>query len=126
MASALLKPAPIWINQAEIQRLSGVRFTGHAHITGGGLVDNIPRMLPPTCKVVLDRSTWERPFIFSLIEQVGHIEPDEMDRVFNQGLMMTSIIDPQGSEPSTPNMRAVGTVEARDGDGPQVEFTGSF
>lgn len=127
LADALLRPAPVWINQIETQRqVTGVSFAAHAHITGGGLVDNIPRVLPDNCKVVLDRSRWQRPPIFPLIQQMGKIDSDEMDRVFNQGLMVVSIIDPDGSEPNTPNIMPIGTVEKRADGEPQVQFVGEF
>lgn len=126
LADALLKPAPIWINQIEIQRQNGVHFAAHAHITGGGLLDNIPRVLPSHCKAVLDRSTWQRPPIFSLIEQRGNIDPAEMDRVFNQGIMVVSMLDKKSCEPTTPNIQPIGTVEKRSGDEPQVHFIGRF
>ncbi len=126
LADALLKPAPIWINQIEIQNRIGARFAAHAHITGGGLVDNIPRVLPPDCKVVLDRSTWHHPPIFDLIARDGKIESEEMDRVFNLGLMVVSILDPVGKEPDTPNILPIGTVEKRADGEPPVQFVGKF
>ncbi|MDP3997912.1 MAG: AIR synthase-related protein [Candidatus Andersenbacteria bacterium] len=125
LADALLVPAPVYINQIEVQRRTGIRFAAHAHITGGGLVDNIPRVLPENCKVVLDRSAWLRPSIFKAIQETGHITPAEMDRVFNQGIMVASIID--GNEmPDSCNATCIGTVEQRQGNEPQVQFTGSF
>ncbi|HLD26272.1 MAG TPA: AIR synthase-related protein [Candidatus Andersenbacteria bacterium] len=126
LADALLEPAPIWIKQIETQRLNGVRFAAHAHITGGGLVDNIPRVLPANCKVILDRSSWQRPPIFSLIQHTGGIDPQEMDRVFNQGLMVVSILDRSSRDPDTPNMQPIGTVEKRSADEPQVQFISQF
>jgi len=126
LVDALLVPAPIWIKQIEIARSMGVRFAGHAHITGGGLVDNVPRILPENCKVVLDRSAWDRPPIFSLIQRVGEIESEEMDRVFNQGIMVVSILDQASAEPTAPNLIPIGRVEERVGEEPQVQFTGTF
>ncbi|MEX0649820.1 MAG: AIR synthase-related protein [Candidatus Andersenbacteria bacterium] len=126
LQEALLVPVPIWINQIEIQRSVGTRFAGHAHITGGGLVDNIPRILPESCKVVLDRSTWERSAIFPIIQREGNVSAEEMDRVFNQGLMVVSVLDSSGKEPTTPNILPIGTVEKRGEGERQVQFTGVF
>lgn len=125
LADALLKPAPVWVNQMESQRSIGVQFAAHAHITGGGLVDNIPRVLPDDCKVVLDRSMWQQPPIFDLIQRTGKVASEEMDRVFNQGLMVVSIVDPEGREPNV-HAKQIGTVENRSEGESQVQFVGGF
>ncbi len=65
-----------------------------AHITGGGLMENIPRVLPSGCGVELRRRSWKVPPIFPLLQRQGKIETAEMDRVFNQGLGMVLIVAP--------------------------------
>jgi len=65
---------------------------GAAHITGGGLVDNIPRVLPKTCRAVISRSSWQIPPIFDLIRYGGNIPEDEMYQVFNMGIGMVLIV----------------------------------
>ena len=124
LAEALLKPTPIWIREIEGQRRRGVRFCGHAHITGGGMVDKIPRMLSDNCKVVIDKSRWKRPPIFRLAEERGGMI--DADRVFNQGIMVASIVSLDGEELSHPNAVLIGQVERRNGDEPQVEFVGEY
>ena len=59
---------------------------GMAHITGGGFVDNIPRVLPPTCNAVINRNSWQPPTVFTFIERQGKVDHDEMYRVFNMGI----------------------------------------
>ncbi|HEY8505617.1 MAG TPA: phosphoribosylformylglycinamidine cyclo-ligase, partial [Gemmataceae bacterium] len=59
---------------------------GLAHITGGGLVDNVPRILPPGRRVFLRRGSWPVPPVFGWLQRLGNIEQAEMDRVFNQGI----------------------------------------
>jgi len=59
---------------------------GMAHITGGGFVDNIPRVLPANCNAVIDRNSWKVPTIFTFIERQGKVDHDEMYRVFNMGI----------------------------------------
>jgi phosphoribosylformylglycinamidine cyclo-ligase len=66
---------------------------GLAHITGGGFVDNIPRVLPATCDVVIRRGSWEMLPIFQLIEERGGVPADELYQVFNMGIGMTAIVD---------------------------------
>ena len=63
-----------------------------AHITGGGLLDNIPRILPDGCAVTLDRSRWDLPKIFKIIQDVGDVNDQEMFRVFNMGIGMVLIV----------------------------------
>ncbi len=65
---------------------------GAAHITGGGLVENIPRILPGGTGVVIDRTRWKVPPIFDLIEVRGDIEQHEMFRVFNMGIGVTALV----------------------------------
>lgn len=64
-----------------------------AHITGGGLVENIPRVLPKGCSIEIDRTRWETPPIFSLIQKTGNITENEMFRVFNMGLGLILVVD---------------------------------
>jgi len=63
-----------------------VKVQGMAHITGGGLVDNVPRILPDNVDAVFDRSTWKTPAIYEFIEQSGNVDHEEMYRVFNMGI----------------------------------------
>src|SRR5579871_6159821 len=65
---------------------------GLAHITGGGLIDNVPRVLPPGCRVVLRRGSWPVLPVFRWLEHLGGIEQSEMDRVFNQGIGFVMIV----------------------------------
>jgi phosphoribosylformylglycinamidine cyclo-ligase len=71
---------------------------GLAHITGGGLVDNVPRVLPPGRRVFLDRSKWEVPPVFRWLQQLGNIDGAEMDRVFNLGIGFVVIVSPYFAE----------------------------
>jgi phosphoribosylformylglycinamidine cyclo-ligase len=63
-----------------------VSVHGMAHITGGGLYDNVPRVLPKNVDAVFDRATWETPPVFQFIEEVGKVDHEEMYRVFNMGI----------------------------------------
>jgi phosphoribosylformylglycinamidine cyclo-ligase len=65
---------------------------GLAHITGGGLVDNFPRVLPKTCDAVIDCGTWTRPAIFQHIQKGGGVDPMEMYQVFNMGIGMVIVV----------------------------------
>jgi phosphoribosylformylglycinamidine cyclo-ligase len=65
---------------------------GLAHITGGGLVDNVPRVLPTGCRVFIKRQSWPVPPVFGWLQRLGNIEQPEMDRVFNQGIGFVMIV----------------------------------
>ena len=65
---------------------TGISIRGMAHITGGGFVDNIPRVLPDNVDAVIDESTWKLPPLFAYLQQRGDIDHDEMNRVFNMGI----------------------------------------
>jgi len=66
--------------------LDKVPVRGMAHITGGGFIDNIPRVLPERCTAVIDRSLWDVPALFKFIGEKGKVDRDEMYRVFNMGI----------------------------------------
>jgi len=63
-----------------------------AHITGGGIVGNLPRVLPDGLGAALDRSSWEEPRIFDEIRRLGSVDEAEMDRVFNRGVGMALVV----------------------------------
>ena len=70
---------------------SGI-IKGLAHITGGGLVDNLPRILPGNCDAVIDTKSWRVPRIFQVLEENGKIDPREMYQVFNMGIGMVVVV----------------------------------
>src|SRR5262249_29166576 len=98
------------------------RLHALAHITGGGLVDNVPRALPPALAVRLDRRRWREPPIFALLRREGGLSESEMDRAFNRGVGMLALLDPVDADALTravPDATVAGEVVARDG-GPAV------
>ena len=92
LGEELLEPHRCYYNQLKPQ-LSLVK--GMAHITGGGMVDNIPRVLPEGLAVRLDRKSWAVPPIFKLIQEKGNVDRSEMFRVFNMGIGMVLICAPE-------------------------------
>jgi phosphoribosylformylglycinamidine cyclo-ligase len=71
---------------------ANIDIHGLAHITGGGVIDNLPRILPNDTGAIIHRDTWTVPPIFSLIQRTGHISDDEMFHVFNMGLGMLVVL----------------------------------
>ncbi len=99
---------------------------GLAHITGGGLVDNVPRVLPANRRVVIRRGSWPVPPVFGWLQRLGNIDQTEMDRVFNQGVGFVMIVSPSFAESivrQLKNDRVTAWVigEVREGE-PGVEF----
>jgi len=83
------------------RRSGGRKFNaihGLAHITGGGFIDNIPRILPRTCDVVIRKGTWEMGPVFRMIQERGGVDTLELYQVFNMGIGMVLIVSPE-SEP---------------------------
>jgi phosphoribosylformylglycinamidine cyclo-ligase len=67
---------------------------GIAHITGGGLVENLARIVPSEVQIVLDRGSWDVPVVFPWVQGLGGIASDEMERVFNMGVGMVLVVSP--------------------------------
>ena len=90
----LLTPTTIYARQVEIL-LEEYPIVGMAHITGGGLEENVSRVIPKGLKANIDWTSWERPEIFNKIKQSGDIEEEEMRRVFNMGIGYVLIVPPE-------------------------------
>jgi phosphoribosylformylglycinamidine cyclo-ligase len=93
LAEMLLEPKRIYVRTLLPQVQEG-RIKGLAHITGGGLLENIPRVLPEGCHAVVNTESWQLPSIFSLLQSGGRIAPEEMARTFNCGVGMAIIVAP--------------------------------
>ena len=88
---------------------------GAAHITGGGLLDNLPRVLPSGCRASIKRGSWRVPAIFQLIQKLGDIPTEEMDQVFNMGIGMVLIVSAKQSEEALRLTRGIRIGEITDG-----------
>jgi phosphoribosylformylglycinamidine cyclo-ligase len=90
---------------------------GLAHITGGGLVDNLPRVLPGNCDAVIDPEAWRKPAIFRILERAGQVERSEMFQVFNMGIGMAVILSKKDVPAFMKKTRAreIGRIESGTG-----------
>jgi phosphoribosylformylglycinamidine cyclo-ligase len=95
---------------------SGV-IKGLAHITGGGLIDNLPRVLPKNCDAVIDTKRWRVPRIFRMIQENGAIDLAEMYQVFNMGIGMVAIVSERDAKRamSTLGAKKIGWIERGEG-----------
>jgi len=91
LGEELLEPTRIYV-QPVLTLLSAFTIRGISHITGGGLLDNIPRILPEECQAVIHKGSWEIPPIFTFLEEKGGISEQEMLRTFNNGIGMVLVI----------------------------------
>jgi len=129
LGEELLEPTRIY-TRAISNLTKDFRIYGISHITGGGLIDNIPRILPKPCKAVIDKSTWSPQPIFSYIQKAGQIPDLEMMRTFNNGLGMVIVVAEEDTDEVLLRVKAVsktayhiGSVEARDDQEKTVQFT---
>jgi phosphoribosylformylglycinamidine cyclo-ligase len=81
---------------------------GVAHITGGGLLENIPRVVPDGLEVVIKRSSWSLPPVFKWLQQAGNIAETEMLRTFNCGVGMTICVAPANLEKAMAVLKSLG------------------
>ena len=97
VADELLTPTRIYVRSI-LNLLRDFNVSGIAHITGGGLLENIPRVLPNGCKAVVRKDSWQIPEIFQLIQKGGNIDETEMFRTFNCGIGMVIIVPEREAE----------------------------
>jgi phosphoribosylformylglycinamidine cyclo-ligase len=87
LTDSLMEPTRIYVKPV-LKLLAAVPVKGMAHITGGGIVGNVPRMLPQGTRAVIRKDSWQRPEIFTWLQKTGNVAEDEMFRVFNCGIGM--------------------------------------
>ena len=97
LGKTLLTPTKIYVKSCLSAHNAGL-IKGLAHITGGGLIENIPRILPEGLSVELDGRSWEVGDVFKWLSRVGGIQPQEMARTFNCGIGMIAVISPEHLE----------------------------
>src|SRR5437762_4332889 len=90
---------------------------GLAHITGGGLIDNLPRILPPNCDAVIETKSWRVPSIFQILQKNGKVDAQEMHQVFNMGIGMVAIVAERNARNAMSILRGkrIGGIEAGSG-----------
>ena len=128
LGEALLAPTRIYVKSL-LALLKEVDVHAFAHITGGGLTENIPRVLPDGTAAHIDTSRWPRPAVFSWLQEQGRIAEDEMLRTFNCGIGMVVCVSPEDAGQATQLLRAagetpyeIGTIESSDSEQPCVNY----
>jgi phosphoribosylformylglycinamidine cyclo-ligase len=131
LAAALLVPTRIYVAACLAAHGAGL-VKGLAHITGGGLLDNIPRVLPAGLMARLDATAWTRPAVFGWLAEAGGIQPAEMLHTFNCGIGMAVITAEADAEQARQVLSAagetvsvIGRIEPRKGEEPMVVVDGA-
>ena len=109
MLDALMAPTRIYVKSI-LRLLRTVPVKGLAHITGGGLVGNVPRMLPAGTHAVIRNHSWPRPPLFQWLQAQGGVAEDEMHRVFNCGIGMALAVSPANARRTLARLKRLGEV----------------
>lgn len=107
LVDAVMAPTRIYVKQV-LATMESVRIKGMAHITGGGLLENVPRILPEGTQCVVQAGSWKRPAIFDWLQEKGNIADNEMYRVFNNGIGMVVIVAAEDAEKAKATFEAQG------------------
>jgi len=109
LADALMAPTSIYVKPVLKLLEQGVKVGGMAHITGGGIVGNLPRCFPKKVAAVIDTQSWTRPEIFDWLQQQGGVEQDEMWRVFNNGVGFVLVVPRLQADAALASLKKSGT-----------------
>ena len=130
LGEELLEPTRIYRRAINLLRRD-FRIYGMSHITGGGLIDNLPRILPQQCKVMINRSSWTPPPIFPYLQKAGKIPMKEMMHTFNNGVGLVIVVSEEETDEVLLRLKAmgetafhIGSVESRDDKEEAIQFTG--
>jgi phosphoribosylformylglycinamidine cyclo-ligase len=109
LGEELLKPTRIYV-ETVLNLLRDFPLSGICHVTGGGLTDNLPRVLPKSCRAVIHRQSWPVPPIFHLLRSLGNIPEEEMLRTFNNGIGLVLVVDGNLVDDVTQRAEALGEM----------------
>jgi phosphoribosylformylglycinamidine cyclo-ligase len=128
LGDELLKPTRIYV-ETVLNLLRDFPLSGISHITGGGLTDNLPRILPKSCRAVIRRQSWPVPPIFHFLKEQGNIPEAEMLRTFNNGIGLALVVDEKLVADVMLRLQGlgeqafvIGEVAARKNDEPPVAY----
>lgn len=114
LGDVLIEPTRIYVKPL-LALLNEIKVKGMAHITGGGLVGNVPRVLPESVKAVISRSSWSMPPLFQWLQREGGVADAEMHRVFNCGIGMVVVVDAKDADRAVRSLAAAGETVFRIG-----------
>ncbi|MCW8911406.1 MAG: phosphoribosylformylglycinamidine cyclo-ligase [Gammaproteobacteria bacterium] len=115
LGDALLAPTRIYVKSI-LQLLEQLDIHAMSHITGGGLLENLPRVMPENTRAQLDASSWQMPAVFQWLQQQGNIEQSEMYRTFNCGVGMVLVVNAEDTEQAIELLTANGETAWKIGE----------
>jgi len=115
LIDALIEPTRIYVKSL-LPAIRGGKISALAHITGGGLLENIPRILPEGAHATVDVDAWEQPGLMAFLQSQGNIEPAEMARTFNCGVGMVLVVAPEHADGLTAELENAGETVVRVGE----------
>jgi phosphoribosylformylglycinamidine cyclo-ligase len=115
LADVLMEPTHIYVKPL-LALMNTMEVKGMAHITGGGLVENVPRVLRDNLTALLHRDAWSMPPLFTWLQQHGNVADDEMHRVFNCGIGMVVIVAKENADAAIAQLKAAGETVSRIGE----------
>ncbi|WP_019141807.1 phosphoribosylformylglycinamidine cyclo-ligase [Noviherbaspirillum massiliense] len=115
LADVLMEPTRIYVKPL-LALMNAIEVKGMAHITGGGLVENVPRVLRDNLTAELHRDAWNMPPLFGWLQQHGGVADAEMHRVFNCGIGMVIIVSKQDADMAIAQLKAAGETVSRIGE----------
>jgi phosphoribosylformylglycinamidine cyclo-ligase len=130
LGDALMAPTRIYVKSLlSLIKESGVPVHALSHITGGGLTENLPRVLPEGLAAKVDVASWTRPAVFDWLQAQGNVAAEEMLRVLNCGIGMVVVVPAEKADQARAHLQAlgetvhrIGEIVAREGEEPQVRL----
>ena len=126
LADVVMAPTRIYVKQV-LATMEKVSIKGMAHITGGGLLENVPRVLPESTVAELEKAAWPRPKLFDWMQAEGNVAENEMHRVFNCGIGLVVVVAAADADVAMAELKAqgeavyrIGKIRARAGDEAQT------
>ncbi len=126
LADVVMAPTRIYVKQV-LATMEKVNIKGMAHITGGGLLENVPRVLPENTVAELEKAAWPRPKLFDWMQAEGNVAENEMHRVFNCGIGLVIVVTAADADAAMAELKAqgeavyrIGKIRARQGDEAQT------
>jgi phosphoribosylformylglycinamidine cyclo-ligase len=128
LGDELLRPTRIYVKPL-LHAMKNFTIKGMAHITGGGFIENIPRMLPENCSAEIDNGSWPIPSIFNVLQREGELSQEEMFNIFNMGIGMVVVVDEADLIPVLRDLESQGEqayIIGRVKEGSGVTFGGAL
>ncbi len=127
LADCIMAPTRLYVKPL-LSLMQAVNVKGMAHITGGGITENVPRVLPSSVVADIDSATWQMPKLFRWLQEGGNVEAQEMFRTFNCGIGMVVIVAAEDADAAIKHLQdagetvsRIGAIRARNGDEHQTQ-----